>query len=38
MLEAAPALMAVTVLEELQRRHPGRFDDAVLRTLQRRVG
>lgn len=37
MLEAAPALMAVTVLEELQRRHPGRFDDAVLRTLQRRV-
>jgi transposase InsO family protein len=37
MLESAPALMAVTVLEELQRRHPGRFDDAVLRTLQRRV-
>lgn len=37
MLEAAPALMAVTVLEELQRRHPERFDDSVLRTLQRRV-
>jgi transposase InsO family protein len=37
MLESAPALMAVTVLEELQRRHPGRFGDAVLRTLQRRV-
>lgn len=37
MLESAPALMAVTVLEELQRRHPERFDDAVLRTLQRRV-
>lgn len=29
--------MAVTVLEELQRRHPERFDDAVLRTLQRRI-
>jgi hypothetical protein len=38
MLEGAPSLMAVTVLEELQRRHPGRFDDSVLRTLQRRVG
>lgn len=37
MLQSAPALMAVTVLEELQRRHPERFDDAVLRTLQRRV-
>ena len=37
MLEGAPALMAVTMLEELQRRHPERFDDAVLRTLQRRV-
>ena len=37
MLEAAPALMAVTVLEELQRRHPERFDDSVLRTLQRRI-
>ena len=37
MLEAAPALMAVTVLEELQRRHPDRFDGSVLRTLQRRL-
>ena len=37
MLEEAPALMAVTVLEELQRRHPERFGEAVLRTLQRRV-
>jgi len=37
MLQAAPGLMAVTVLEELQRRHPLRFGDAVLRTLQRRV-
>jgi transposase InsO family protein len=38
MLEGAPSLMAVTLLEELQRRHPERFGDAVLRTLQRRVG
>ena len=37
MLESAPGLMAVTVLEELQRRYPQRFDVAVLRTLQRRV-
>ncbi|MCG3190491.1 MAG: hypothetical protein LKCHEGNO_03224 [Burkholderiaceae bacterium] len=37
MLEAAPALMAVTVLEELQRRHRERFGESVLRTLQRRV-
>jgi hypothetical protein len=37
MLESAPGLMAVTVLEELQLRHPQRFDGAVLRTLQRRV-
>lgn len=38
MLEGAPSLMAVTLLEELQRRHPARFGDSVLRTLQRRVG
>jgi hypothetical protein len=38
MLEGAPSLMAVTLLEELQRRHPERFGDSVLRTLQRRVG
>jgi len=37
LLENAPALMAVTVLEELQRRHPGRFGESVLRTLQRRI-
>ena len=37
MLEGAPALMAITVLEELQRRHPGQFTDSLLRTLQRRV-
>ena len=37
MLEAAPSLMAVTLLQELQRRHPEQFADSVLRTLQRRV-
>ena len=37
LLERAPALMAVTVLEELQRREPGRFGESVLRTLQRRM-
>ena len=37
LLESAPALMAVSVLEELQRRHPGRFGPSVLRTLQRRM-
>lgn len=37
MLRAAPALMAITLLEELQQRYPERFDTAVLRTLQRRV-
>ena len=37
MLRAAPGLTAVTVLEELQRRHPDDYPNAVLRTLQRRV-
>jgi len=37
MLAAAPALTATTLLEEIQRRHPGQYDDALLRTLQRRV-
>jgi transposase InsO family protein len=37
MLEAAPALTAMTLLEEIQRRHPGQYDAALLRTLQRRV-
>lgn len=37
MLKSAPGLMAVAVLEELQRRYPQRFDGTVLRTLQRRV-
>ena len=38
MLESAPSLMAVTLLEELQRRYPEKFADSVLRTLQHRVG
>lgn len=33
MLRAAPSLMAVTMLEELQQRHPERFSPTVLRTL-----
>jgi transposase InsO family protein len=37
MLEASPALTATTLLEEVQRRHPGNYDDTLLRTLQRRV-
>lgn len=37
LLQGAPALTAVTVLEEMQRRHPDRFDDGLLRTLQRRM-
>lgn len=37
MLEGAPTLMGITVLEELQRRHPEGFDESVLRTLQRRI-
>jgi len=37
MLEAAPQIRATTVLEELQRLHPGRYGDGHLRSLQRRV-
>ena len=37
LLEHTPGLMAVTVLEELQRRYPGHFGQSVLRTLQRRM-
>lgn len=33
LLEATPALTATTLLEEMQRRHPGQYDDALLRTL-----
>lgn len=37
MLEATPALTALTLLEEMQRRYPGKYDDTLLRTLPRRV-
>lgn len=37
LLEATPALNAVTVLEELQRRYPSEVSGALLRTLQRRL-
>jgi DNA replication protein DnaC len=32
MLETSPALTATTLLKEVQRRHPGSYDDALLRT------
>jgi hypothetical protein len=37
LLRQAPGLNAVTLFEELDRRHPGQFSPGVLRTLQRRV-
>jgi len=37
MLQAIPSLRATTLLEELQRHHPGRYPDRLLRSLQRRV-
>ena len=37
LLEAQPRLTAMTLLEEVQRRHPGQYEDNLLRTLQRRV-
>lgn len=37
LLQADAALNAVTLLEELQRRHPGEYGAGVLRTLQRRI-
>ncbi|MGZ8981909.1 MAG: IS21 family transposase [Burkholderiaceae bacterium] len=37
LLEATPALNAVTILEELQRRYPAEVSPALLRTLQRRL-
>ena len=36
-LKINPGLEAKTLFEDLQRRHPGRFADGQLRTLQRRV-
>ena len=37
LLRTDALLNAVTLLEELQRRHPGQYDTCVLRTLQRRM-
>ena len=37
LLRAIPHLRGTTVLEELRRQYPDRFDDGVLRTLQRRI-
>lgn len=37
LLEVNPGLQPRTILQELQRRYPGRFQDGQLRTLQRRV-
>jgi hypothetical protein len=37
LLRAVPHLRGTTVLETLQRQHPGRFADGVLRSLQRRI-
>jgi hypothetical protein len=37
LLKEGPGLEAKTLLEEMQRRYPGRFADGQLRTLQRRV-
>lgn len=37
MLQQMPSLRATTLLEELQRLHPGRYPDRLLRSLQRRV-
>ena len=37
LLKDKPTLGAITLLEDLQRRHPGAYPDSMLRTLQRRV-
>ncbi len=37
MLKVTPELQAITLLEYLQSTYPGKYDDNVLRTLQRRV-
>jgi len=36
-LEGAPELEAKTLFEDLERRHPGRYAEGQLRTLQRRI-
>src|SRR5436309_5517930 len=37
LIKEAPGLEALTIFHELQRRHPGEFQDGQLRTLQRRI-
>jgi len=37
MLEESPALQAITLLEYLQQQYPGKYEDSLLRTIQRRV-
>jgi hypothetical protein len=37
LLKDAPGLQALTIFQDLQRRHPSRFEDGQLRTLQRRI-
>jgi hypothetical protein len=37
LLQAEPGLQAKTLFDDLRRRHPGRFADGQLRTLQRRI-
>jgi transposase InsO family protein len=37
LLESEPGLLGTTLFEELQRRHPARFEPGIVRTLQRRV-
>jgi hypothetical protein len=37
MLEGAPSLQAITLLEYIQATYPGKYEDKLLRTLQRRV-
>jgi hypothetical protein len=37
LLEVNPGLQAKTLFQELQRRHPGLFQDGQLRTLQRKI-
>lgn len=37
LLNASPRLQAITLLEHLQSKYPGKFEDNILRTLQRRV-
>jgi transposase len=37
LLDAAPKLQAITLLEDLQKRYPDQYPNSLLRTLQRRI-